>query len=969
MALACGSIASAQERQIAITGDRLSGVVLPIEPVTGAITISAARGWSWAVDDTRRLLLEGDVAITIGRHNFVAQEAVVWLNRLPSADGLINQIAIYFPAVDDPTKRAGLGVTGRQLLVTGSARGDVSLTTVVLEEQEPPSSTLLREAEKRLAAHITSLQNDSVTLMSAPQADTPRQVPDPELVPGGDPLPPAEIFPPAGPATLELPPTQAGPIPLFSPDGRIAFNAQELVIEEKDDTVIAQGDIVIEYAGLDPQGQPMRLTLTAHRGVIFLQPGVLASMRDRAADLKATEVQGIYLEGSVIATDGNYTLRAERIYYDVIHQQAAVVDAILRTYSRTANRAFYARAQEMRQVAADQWTAKKARISTSEFFTPHLAVGAQSVTVTSNPEVNDQIHVDSRGNTLRANGTPFFYWPRFAGTLSDVPLRSIETGYRDNDGARLETTWDFFGLTGIEKPSGVDMALKIDGYTERGAGLGTEFAYQTGPHSGLLDLYGLYDEGIDKTASGLNVDPEDEFRGLALAEHTSRLGRYWTLQAQGSYISDDTFITAWRREDFSERREYESSIYLKRQKGNSALDALLKYDFNDAIHNDSILASRSYLVDKVPELTYRRYGDSLFDDNFTYSSEYRATRMRLVLPDGTPESLGVPGAAFGLAADDDISAALRAEGYRTAFVSRADTRHELAMPKTLGILEVTPFVTGRFTGYMDDEFEAYSSDSDEMRMFGAAGVRAKTSFQRIANGVESRVFDLHRLRHLLEPHMTAWYGYSNVAGDDLPVYDAEVEGVDGTEAVKLGVRNVLQTQRGGPGRWRSVDFLSIDTGIVFNGSDANQKYPTPQFFDYRPEYSVFGDHVYGTGTWLFSDTLSFAGSGTWDLEADDLARGSVGTEIIHSPIFSSYIEYRVLTASDNELLDIGWDYRVTRKYRLSLVPSYDLRADEFRAVSVSVRRRLPDVDFIVRIEYDQILDETSFSASLGRTAF
>ena len=196
------------------------------------------------------------------------------------------------------------------------------------------------------------------------------------------------------------------------------------------------------------------------------------------------------------------------------------------------------------------------------------------------------------------------------------------------------------------------------------------------------------------------------------------------------------------------------------------------------------------------------------------------------------------------------------------------------------------------------------------RIFGAAGVRMNTQFQRIDNSVESRLFDLHRLRHIVEPSVVVWYGYSDVSEDDLPVYDQEVEPLGTGTVVEVALRNVWQTQRGGPGRWRSVDALTLDTAVVLNSDDANVESPNPQFFEYRPELSQFGDHINSSLMWLLSDHLSVAGELTYDLDESSVTRSSIGTELRHSPVLSTFVEYRFLAASDNELLDIGWIYRL-----------------------------------------------------------
>ena len=97
------------QRTAANTGDRLTGFVLPVEPIQTGISLSALRAWAWTVQDTKRLLLTGGVRVHIGGYELRGDTAVVWINRIPSAQGLINQIAVYFDYVDSPASRSGLG--------------------------------------------------------------------------------------------------------------------------------------------------------------------------------------------------------------------------------------------------------------------------------------------------------------------------------------------------------------------------------------------------------------------------------------------------------------------------------------------------------------------------------------------------------------------------------------------------------------------------------------------------------------------------------------------------------------------------------------------------------------------------------------------------------------------------------------------------------------------------------------------
>ncbi len=399
------------------------------------------------------------------------------------------------------------------------------------------------------------------------------------------------------------------------------------------------------------------------------------------------------------------------------------------------------------------------------------------------------------------------------------------------------------------------------------------------------------------------------------------------------------------------------------------LDEFERSDFEHQVVCKILLAGGVIRrIEKFVEEHRRLYGTPFFSDDATYSGETRIGRLRIAMESSTPRELGVKRNAFPSGPDVPLDVALRAQGITSDWIYRADSRHEISVPTQVGPVQVTPFMAGRITAY-DNDFQEYSSDSDDLRLWGSVGVRMVTQLQYIDNEVESRAFDLHRLRHIIEPSLALWYAGANISEDDLPVYDPEVESLGTGATLALGLRNTWQTQRGGPGHWRSVDVLRIDGELVLNSGDTNRESPVPQYFDYRPEYSQFGDHVNVSGTWLTSDTLSFTGTATYDLDESSLARGSVGTELRHSPLLVTYVEFRYLDASATQLLDVSWAYRLTPKHRVALSPQWDFKADEFRAVKLQVTRSFPDLEFTIAVRHDEIKDDTSVGASIGMVDF
>ncbi|MEE3002421.1 MAG: hypothetical protein VX908_07005 [Planctomycetota bacterium] len=979
MAPAVATVDVSHDPGIPLDGDRLSGVVLPVEARNGNINLNAMKADIWTVEDTKRLVLTGDITVQIAGWTFEGEDAVVWLNRIHSAEGLVNQVAVYFPEAWNRTSEAGRGPQGRNLLVVGSARGSVRLNVALLNKDSRVSNGLNRKAEQRLAQYLQDLQVGAPALAVYPQvlgaADEPDYIP----TPGGT-LPSNRM--PEGQLARDQRPW------LNTPGGVVSFSARTVKLDpgDEENVLVADGAVVLDYRPAG-SGSGNNLRLSAERAVVFLEPGSVKELASRSLDSK--DVRGVYLEGAVLAESDkdNYVVRAPRMYYDFKSDRAIMLDAVLRTYDRKRNLPVYARAEEMRQLATDQWTAEHATVSSSSFHTPTLAIGARSVVVSRAPsglgqieqEERGELMIDSMHTTLQAGGTPILWWPRYVGPAHKIPLRGVRSGWDEYEGAIVETTWDLYSLIGQEPPSGWDMTIDIDGYTKRGVGLGYDFTIDQPDNQMDLDLYGLKDSGEQRVDTGLTMDVPKEYRYAALWEQTMKLSSQWTMQGQLSYFSDSTFVSAWREEDYRERREYETSLYLKREHRNTAFTALGTYSLNDFISNSWLMGSQGYQVNKLPELTYQRFGDSLFGDMFTWSSDYRASRMQIVIPDGTSENNGLRAQMFdspGVQFRDNqpISEAARYAGLRQSWVNRISTRQELAMPLQWGAFNITPFAMAQSVAYFEDPTIPNAAgarvlDDEKHQLYGSGGVRINTMLQRIYDGVDNELLDMHRLRHLIEPYVTLWYGTSNYDADRNALYDPVVDALSTGGLARFGVTNTLQTHRGGPGRWYEVDWLTVDAAIVLSTDSATNRWPTPQYFSWEPGYSQLGNFAEGSYTWQFSDSLSFVGEGIYDFDESRFDRASTGFRLDHSPQFFTYAEYRFIHITDSKLLSFGGIYEVSDKYTIGFTPQWDFVEDDFRSIRASVVRSFPDFDFMFYIGYDQVRGETRVGAQLGQVNY
>jgi hypothetical protein len=314
---------------------------------------------------------------------------------------------------------------------------------------------------------------------------------------------------------------------------------------------------------------------------------------------------------------------------------------------------------------------------------------------------------------------------------------------------------------------------------------------------------------------------------------------------------------------------------------------------------------------------------------------------------------------------EPIADALRRQGYSENPVARFDTRHELDMPLSAGPVMFTPFVAVRGTAW-SDRFEQFSrTKEDSTRLWGATGVTASTEIQRVYNGVGSRLFDVNRLRHIIQPSVTVWTAGTSRDQDTLPVYDQEVEALQAGSALRLAVNQIFQTQRGGPGRWRSVDWITWDTELVTPSGDTAKNAGIGRWYDARPEYSILGDtFVRSDATWQLSEILGIGGGVVFDYGTSQIARANVGLTLQHAPVFSSYAELRSVGALDSTFVNFGAAYRLTQQYFVSASASYDTKASEIQTVTTEIQRSYPNVVLGVGVSYNNITNVTSFGFTL-----
>ncbi|MEX0745151.1 MAG: LPS assembly protein LptD [Phycisphaeraceae bacterium] len=935
--------------------------------------LSARKATTWHADGAEHLLLEGEITFRMGAYGFRAQRALVRIITDTRGEQTIRRLAVYLDDAEPlrGDERATVAAEADRLLVTGATAAGVQLAVDAMNEVEAAvEDPFVAAGRARLARHDRRTRQ---VARSAPGVTTPPLLAAQPWPEPGDELPSARAaaagdddVDAAGPAE---PPSDT----VLPTTGTVRFRADRVVAERgpNESVLMLIGDVRLIYEGTD---DGRSVVLQTERAVIFFSDDANEELADTAVDAGA--VTGIYLEDNIVITDGDFTLRAPRIFYDLRGDRAVVLDAVLYTWDVQRQIPLYVRADSVRQTSRTSFEARGAVLTTSEFAQPHFGIGANRITLDMERDRTGVMRqfFSASHTTLRVAEVPIFYWPYLAGEVRTPPLRAISIGQSRERGIEVETRWDVFALLGLEPSEEVDLTANLDYRGRSGPGLGADLNYDLEGARGAMRGYLLpMDSANDRIGGRQRVAHDDETRGFVHIQHRQTLPDDWHADVEVAYVSDETFLESFFPDEAHEARSYQTSLYLLRQQPDWAVDLQAGGQLTDFTEQLTTLQAPGFQLERQPELGYFRTGTSVFDGRGTWYSENRFSRLRAYYGRDTPADRGFRDSQalelFGISRDTRFTDAAEAAGVEQNWRLRADSRHELTMPLHMGPMSITPYAVGRVTAY-DDDFEAYAGEDEQYRLWGSVGTRLSTQFQRSYGRVNNTVLNLNRLRHLIEPSVNLYYSDATVAAGDLPPFEADVEDLADGPGVRLGLRQTLQTQRGGPGRWRSVDWITLDTELVFRSRDGDRdRAPLARFYDYRPEFAAGGDHFHADGRWQVSDVFGAVGELTYDFQDDRVSQWRLGASLQHTPRLSSYLHYRNVRPIHSQLFSYGFTYELTPKYTVSATQRFDLRENESRNVDFWLERRLPRARLRFVASFDQIDDEQVFGITFTPEGF
>jgi LPS-assembly protein len=140
---------------------------------------------------------------------------------------------------------------------------------------------------------------------------------------------------------------------------------------------------------------------------------------------------------------------------------------------------------------------------------------------------------------------------------------------------------------------------------------------------------------------------------------------------------------------------------------------------------------------------------------------------------------------------------------------RADTFHQFTLPETFfGWLNVAPRIGGRATYYSDVEGTQIHTNQQGRGIFNT-GIDISFKASRVFPDVENDLWDVHALRHIIEPEFD--YVYIPTASSHVPLFDYQapsltlqpidfpdynsIDSIQSENVLRLMLRNKLQTKR------------------------------------------------------------------------------------------------------------------------------------------------------------------------------
>jgi len=436
------------------------------------------------------------------------------------------------------------------------------------------------------------------------------------------------------------------------------------------------------------------------------------------------------------------------------------------------------RGDNISMTASNRYSLSKATLTTCDYDQPHYRLEA------TRAEVFPGERVMLYNVTLRFGNVPVFWFPMIAWSLKDrdTPV-GISIGHDSRDGFFILTQ------TRVSLDRHIQATFHVDERTKRGPAVGADFDYYYGNAKGAVKGYYSRDtsspDAIDQLL-GKRI-PKNRYRGDW--EHKQEFANDVDITVNVTKQSDTDFMDDFFRDRNLIEGEPASVVDVTKRGENYTLSVMAQPQLNPFFAEVERLPEAKWSVNRV-----RILNTPLFYEGESSAGYYHNTPGRTNQPPFVGSS------------------------------SRADTFHQIVLPQQFfGWLSVIPRAGMRGTWYMNEPTGLYPSN-DVRRILLSAGVESSFKVSRTWDNVENKRWDIHGLRHIMEPFVDyQWVGSPNKHPNDLLQFDTyryvtllngagmlvtryhaldfpadpAIDAFDRQNLARFGVRQKLQTRRNG----------------------------------------------------------------------------------------------------------------------------------------------------------------------------
>ncbi len=409
------------------------------------------------------------------------------------------------------------------------------------------------------------------------------------------------------------------------------------------------------------------------------------------------------------------------------------------------------------------YTASDGMLTTDDVENPVYRVKAKTLIVFPGKRIA------AYGATVYVGKVPIFYWPYYRRDYAERHPNNIELtpGFRSLYGPYILGSYNWQANTNL---SG---SINLDYRQKRGFGGGPDLNYDLGRFgSGMARFYMTRD---DNAATNSLAMPIDSQRHRLQFTHRVKLRDSATARAVVNWQSDEFFLRDFFESQYRQDPQPKTFFELSQFWRNFSLNALAQPQVNDFFDT----------VERLPDVRLSGLPQQIGATPLYYESE---------------SSLGYFRHQFANNAFPEFAA------------WRGDSFHQIALPKTFfGWLNVKPRIGGRYTHYGESEGPGIPFSEEDRFVFNT-GAEMSFKASRVFPKVESRLLDIHELRHILEPSVNYVYVPSpSEIPPNLPQFDTRfptfrllpleypqfnsIDAVDSENTIRFGLRNTFQTKR------------------------------------------------------------------------------------------------------------------------------------------------------------------------------